>query len=541
MNKNIKIKKIYSFAFLMLIGYLFNGCGIEKKTALKEYTQPIEISVNGNRFVDNFGRQVILNGINVVSKSKAEGYIFKGGPEFYSNLKKWGFNCIRFIIIWDGLEPEPGVYNEQYLKEIDQRIKWAGDNGIYVVLDMHQDLYSEKYNGDGAPAWACLDEGKPNTVEGGGTWGDAYFSSPAIQTSFDNFWKNKKAPDSIGVQDHYANLWKHIAKRYSGNPTVIGYDIMNEPFPGSPALQFMPGLLAAYGKLVYSLSGKILTSEEIMNIWGDAQKRNEAYQLLSTKATYAAFIDTLRELNSRFETTDLQSMYQKVGNAIRQVDTNHILFLEHSIFSNMGIRSSIQRVHLANGNPDALVAYAAHAYDLVTDTKEAASSSPERINLIYNRIAEKGKQLNLPVWLGEWGAYYSNSNMVPVAQHAISLIEKYNFSNAYWSYDPGTENQPYFKDALLRPYPAYINGELINYKYDYNASQLKVEWNENSNDESPTVIYIPWLSRLKTGELDKDKNIQIEKIKASDAGWVIIKPTGTGGKRTCSFDFKSLN
>jgi endoglycosylceramidase len=50
-----------------------------------------------------------------------------------------------------------------------------------------------------------------------------------------------------------------------------------------------------------------------------------------------------------------------------------------------------------------------------------------------------------------------------VAQHAISLIEEYNFSNAYWSYDPGTENQAYFKDALLRPYPAYINGELINY------------------------------------------------------------------------------
>jgi hypothetical protein len=26
------------------------------------------------------------------------------GPESYTDMKKWGFTCIRFIIIWDSLE-----------------------------------------------------------------------------------------------------------------------------------------------------------------------------------------------------------------------------------------------------------------------------------------------------------------------------------------------------------------------------------------------------------------------------------------------------
>lgn len=58
----------------------------------------------------------------------------------------------------DRLEPEPGVYNEDYLKEIDERIQWAEQNNLFVVLDMHQDLFSVKYS-DGAPEWATLDEG----------------------------------------------------------------------------------------------------------------------------------------------------------------------------------------------------------------------------------------------------------------------------------------------------------------------------------------------------------------------------------------------
>ncbi len=147
------MNKFQKLIVLLLIGIAFTSCKNNKQATLNENILPSTITVKGDQFVDNYGRQVILNGINVGSKNKEDGYIFQSGPELYTNLKKWGVNCIRFLIIWDGLEPEPGVYNEAYLKEIDKRIKWAEENDIFVVLDMHQDLFSVKYS-DGAPEWA---------------------------------------------------------------------------------------------------------------------------------------------------------------------------------------------------------------------------------------------------------------------------------------------------------------------------------------------------------------------------------------------------
>ncbi|WP_430973536.1 cellulase family glycosylhydrolase [Sunxiuqinia rutila] len=525
LRKNIRI------TYLLLVGMalLLVACG-ESDGASCQVTFPEKISVEGNKFVDNNGRQVILNGINVVNKSKEENYLFKGGPEFYANLKKWGFNSIRFIIIWDGLEPEPGVYNEEYLKEIDRRIEWAAANDIFVILDMHQDLFGLKYS-DGAPNWATLDEGKTHTA--GSIWSDAYMLSEAVQTAFDNFWDNQPAPDGVGVQDHYANLWRYIAKRYANNPTVIGYDIMNEPFPGTSAQKATPALLEAYANLVYKLTGELMTEEKLAEVWGDASKRTEALKLLSTKENYAPVIDALYDFNHEFESVHLQAMYQKVSQAIREVDQQTVLFLEHSYFSNTGVKSSIERVSLVDGTPDPLVAYAPHGYDLVTDTEDAAAANSERVAFIYERIKEKGQQLGMPVWLGEWGAYYSHSEgIVPVARYAVSLIEENLFGNAYWSYDPGTENLSYFQKALLRPYPAYTCGELLSYHYEHENARFRMEWQENENVNSPTMVYVPFLSKLK-----EVSSYKIEKTDNSDAGWIVIPANNKNSKRELILQF----
>ncbi|MFV0590261.1 MAG: cellulase family glycosylhydrolase [Draconibacterium sp.] len=529
MNK-IKINIAQLFPIL-LSSIIVLGCSKNKHE--KESIFPVNITVNGDHFVDDNGRHVILNGINIECKSKEDQYLVKDSPEFYVKLKSWGYNCIRFIIIWDGLEPEPGVYNEDYLKEIDKRIQWAGENNMFVVLDMHQDLFSVKY-GDGAPEWATLEENEEHIA--GEIWSDAYFMSNAVQTAFDNFWGNKPASDGVGIQDHYANLWKYIADRYADNPTVIGYDIFNEPFAGSSAKYAMPAILKAYGELVYEKSGKLLTEEELVAMWSDGSKRAEALNILTTRDNYSQVIDALYELNREFETTYLQAMYQKVANSIREVDSNHILFLEHSYFSNMGVNSSIERVTLEDGSPDVRVAYAPHGYDLVTDTEDASSANSERIQLIFDRIKAKGEQLKMPVWLGEWGAYYGHSEgMIPVAQNAVSLIESNLFGSAYWSFYSGIENMNYFQKALLRPYPAYISGELIEYSYDQIKGELNVEWAEESC-LNPSIIFVPWLSRLKTTGIDNQ--IKIEKISNSDSGWVIVNPSGKGDKRRIVFRFE---
>lgn len=523
MLKTLKILVPF-FLFLMAI-----ACNEKAEYTLEDGSFPTSISVEGDKFIDNSGRQVILNGFNVISKSKDEGYIFQSGPELYSKLAQWGVNCIRLGIIWDGLEPEPGVYNEAYLQEIDQRIKWAEDNNIFVVLDMHQDLYSVKYS-DGAPEWATLDEGKPHTT--GAIWSDAYVMSEAVQTAFDNFWLNKPVSDGIGVQDHFAALWRHLAKRYAKNKTVIGYDLMNEPFPGSSGIQSTMILLKAFGELYYSIKGEVLSEEQLAQMWGDEASRLEALELISTKENYGFVFNQLNDLVGEFEKNQLQQMYQKVSSAIREVDQKHIIFLEHSYFGNTGVKSGISRVELADGTPDPQVAYAPHGYDLVTDTKSVGSASNERVTYIYDQIKSKGKELNMPVWLGEWGAFYSNAeSVVPVAQAAVGLIEDYLFGNAYWSYQNNTAELEYFNQALLRSYPAYINGTLISYKNDFDNKQYKMSWKEDENSKAATMIFIPKFSALSQESIQAVEGAELIQIENSEAGWLAIPALKNGKKR----------
>ena len=512
---------------LVVISVFVSAC----TSAEKESNKITSITVNGDQFVDNFGRQVILNGINIVSKNKEEGYIFKSKPELYAKLNSWGVNAVRFIIIWDRLEPEPGVYDDVYLDEIEERVRWAEAHGVFVILDMHQDLYSVKYS-DGAPEWATLDEGKTHTT--GAIWSDAYMMSEAVQTSFDNFWANTPAADGVGLQDHYAAMWQHVAKRFEGNKNVIGYDIMNEPFPGSLGIKAIETLLTAYGQLIFKLTGQILTEEELMARWGGEESRMEALDLLAEHENYDFVFSQLSPLIIEFESTQLQSMYQKVANEIRKVDTESVLFLEHSYFGNTGVASGVQRTNLPNGSPDSLVAYAPHGYDLVTDTKAVSSASKNRVSYIYNQIKKKGQELQMPVWLGEWGAFYANSDSaIRVAKDAVGLIEENLFSNAYWSYGNETENLEFYNEILIRSYPIAVNGKLMDYKNDFDAKTFTMSWEESTSINEPTVIYVPRLSKLKS---NTSSEYSIEKIANSDAGYIHI-PREQGGKRSLSLEF----
>ena len=448
------------YFFILLFTVLLFACGDEHSAK----QQHEFVRIKGQNFIDPQGRQLILNGINFISKNPDEKYMPPQGIETFQNFKNWGFNCIRLGIIWDGLEPEPGIYNEEYLKEIDKRIEWAAENGLYVFLDMHQDLYGAKFS-DGAPHWATLDGEQPHFT--GTVWSDSYLISPAVQTAFDNFWENSPASDGIGLQDHYANLWKHVAKRYANNTTIIGYDIMNEPFMGSQAQNVLPLMLEAYANVFVEETGQAPpTSEELQAIWADETSRINALGLIATKEKYAKVVDAVYELSADFERNQLQPFYQKVAHAIREVDTHHILFLNHNYFVNTGVKTALEATKMADGSVDKNVAYAAHGYDLVVDTKAVENPSYERVEFIFERIAESGKRMNMPVLIGEWGALHGKSlNMIKTAQHLVGIIQKYNFSNTYWAYYDDIQKFPYFNSAIIRPFPVSIAGELEKYNY----------------------------------------------------------------------------
>ncbi|MGH3562206.1 MAG: cellulase family glycosylhydrolase, partial [Mycobacterium sp.] len=116
-------------------------------------------------------------------------------------------------------------------------VQTLANHGIYTVLDFHQDSYSSVFGGEGAPAWATETGGLPNLDFG---FPANYVLNPAENHAWDAFWSNAKAPDGVGLEDSYAQMWEHVANYFKGDPDVVGLNIMTEPWPGS---QWLPSLL----------------------------------------------------------------------------------------------------------------------------------------------------------------------------------------------------------------------------------------------------------------------------------------------------------
>jgi endoglycosylceramidase len=494
-----------------------------------------KISVGGGIFTDASGRQVIFNGINYVNKDQKSNYIFNDSCKPFNQFRNWGFNCIRLGIIWDGVEPQAGKYDESYLDKVEQQVKKAQELGLYVFLDMHQDLFSVLYS-DGAPIWATLNENQPHVT--GVIWSDSYFMSPAVQTAFDNFWANKPATDGIGVQDHYASMWQHIAKRFAGYSNVIGYDIMNEPFNGTPGTMILPVILREYAKLYAQETGKIYTEEELLKTWSDEDLRLKALSWMSDTTRYAQVIKAATELSQKFEKNELGSMYQRVADKIREVDSTHILLLEHAYFSNAGVESGIEPV-AKNGKADSLVAYAAHGYDLLVDTKSYDQSSDSRVAFIFSQINNASRRMNVPVIVGEWGALPGNSeDAVKRGQTLKSIFDKYQFSQTYWAYHEGVDKGLFFHNTFDRPNPRFISGALKNSGFNYQTGEFTCTWEESPEIMKSTVIFVPELKDLVRENITikpENRNVIIQSMENGDGGFIIVPTNGLKSERTISF------
>ena len=448
------------------------------------------VSVLNGRFVDPDGRQILFHGLSVISKSGAEGYESWHGPAEFAAMRDWGMNCVRLGIFWDGLEPEPGQYNEEYLSQVDERIAWAKEHGIYVMLDMHQDLFSVLYS-DGAPEWATLTDGEPH-VHVGTVWSDAYLTSPAVKRAFDNFWDNKPGPDGIGVQDRFALAWRHVAQRYADEPAVVGYDVFNEPGGGSATVEGLVVVMQKAAQLMGEKYGENAPAQsDLMKMWLDRKGRSKLMGLLRDMDVYIPAIDAGQAVFAKFERAKVTPMYQRVRDAVRQVDRNHIIFLETSTSANMGVYSGIEPVLSPDGRRDPLQAYAPHGYDIVVDTADIASASEERVELIFSRHGETARRLNMPMIVGEWGAYGgAGSEVVPAAWFVVRQFEKLLCSDTYWLFGRNLYTSPYLH-ALQRPIPQRIAGTLLAYHADPEAKTFTCTWKEDPAVVAPSRIYIP--------------------------------------------------
>lgn len=189
----------------------------------------------GRWITDDAGRVAVLNGWNIVNKRppytpEAIGF----GADDAAFIRSQGFNTVRLGVVWKALEPTPGHYDEAYLDSIERTYDLLAAQGIAVLLNFHQDMYNERFQGQGFPDWTVLGDARwlPKTRLG---FPVNYAFSYALQRAYDHFWNNERVTDGRRVWDAYAQAWAHVAARFAGKPELLGYNLMNEPFAGTGA------------------------------------------------------------------------------------------------------------------------------------------------------------------------------------------------------------------------------------------------------------------------------------------------------------------
>ena len=196
----------------------------------------------GGRLVDADGRNVVLRGINVVDKQGWTGTLAPPmlTPDLVAQLADAGFNHLRFGMTWASIEHDRDRFDEAYIDQFIAQLDLLADAGIAAIVDMHQDTWGGAIGSDGAPAWAdpqCneLPDTDPSATTG--QW-VAEYASPAVIAAWSNFWNDgygEADPHCTGpVQSEFVEMWGHLASRLAGHPAVIGYDLLNEPWPTTP-------------------------------------------------------------------------------------------------------------------------------------------------------------------------------------------------------------------------------------------------------------------------------------------------------------------
>ncbi|AYG63887.1 glycoside hydrolase family 5 protein [Rhizobium jaguaris] len=239
------------------------------------------VHADHQRIVDGDGKPVILRGMGLGGWMVQEGYMLdlrnlgaqhvirsriseiigvRKTEQFYRSWRDnavtkadidamagWGFNSVRLPMHWKlfikDMPPKGGpgkiVWNEEGFRRVDALITWLKANRMVLILDLHA-----------APG------GQGNDL----AISDRDPRKPSLWDSSDN-------------QAKMIALWTEIARRYKDEPTIAGYDLLNEPN------------------------------------WG-FQNKADTHGCLETG------------------NKPLRDLYERTIRAIRAVDTNHMLIIE---------------------------------------------------------------------------------------------------------------------------------------------------------------------------------------------------------------------
>jgi endoglycosylceramidase len=402
---------------------------------------------SGRWITDAHGRVVGLHGLNMVDKRAPYAPDATGfGDDDAEFLAAEGFNVVRVGLIYKAVEPQPGIYDDAYLDRIRTTVDELAAHGIVSMLDFHQDLYNERFQGEGWPDWAVIDDGLPAQPASG--FPANYLVMPALQRAFDHFLAN-----DAGLQDRYAAAWAHVAERFRDVPSVLGYELLNEPWPGT------------------------------------------------------AWQDCANPAGCPVNDARLEAFDRRVLGAIRAVDPRGMVWHEPFVLFNFGGGTTVR----ALGDPD--VGFAFHDYCLSAEKPGAEAACAKGYDLVFQHALEHVSRTKEALLLTEFGATDASSVLGPMLRRADDSMVSWT----EWHYcgcDDPTTSGPGDKqaivldpakppagdnlkkatlDQLARPYPQLVAG--TPQSWSYTDGVFRARWTTERPDggvaKGDTEIVLP--------------------------------------------------
>jgi len=198
-------------------------------------------------FVDSTGAKRLLRGMAV--SYKAEPYLpsrhaFDPKSSFsevdFRLFDKLNLNVIRLGVSWAAVQPNrgPNGFDHEHLRLLRGFVEECGRHGLYVLVEAHQDLFSEIFTGDGFPPWAATTDQTtspfPVPMQG---WKTAHYDSngKVDNIAYSDAWALFHGSDAVtrafwglytdfqGVQGEFARFWAKVAETFTDMDNVIGY------------------------------------------------------------------------------------------------------------------------------------------------------------------------------------------------------------------------------------------------------------------------------------------------------------------------------
>ncbi|WP_055698261.1 cellulase family glycosylhydrolase [Streptomyces silaceus] len=399
-------------------------------------------TASGHRWItDRQGRALVLRGLSTASSAKTapDGMPWIEEKDVARERRSLGTNFVRFLLQWRKVEPSPGTYDRTYLKRVAERVRWYGERGYHVLLDMHQDLYGPAVGGNGAPAWATGTDG--HTSAATDPWELGYVE-PGTVRAFDRFWGT--ADGGRDLRGHYARAWREVARYFADDDAVVGYDLMNEPWGGS-------------------VQGPAFESGPLARLYQDC-------------------IDAIRTVDrDRWLLVEPSAIGANWGFAtgLPRLDDPR------------------------GDGEKARIAYAPHLYPLPMDlgggyTGDTKGQVDASLRAWREQTERTARRLGAPVVIGEFGLDVGLPGAMEYVEKVQRMADEMGAGIAYWSNDPGpwapwdARMRP---TALLpvldRPAPMAVAGDPVGYRWDVRSRTLSVRWRGTAGVRGGTEVYLP--------------------------------------------------